>query len=87
MAKMSVDYHPHLIESLKNPREAVEYLKAALEENDLPEVFLIALRNVAEARGIRNISEETKLNFRCPGFEAFCGIEGFIKASLKKWWR
>jgi probable addiction module antidote protein len=35
----------------KNPEFAVEYLRAALEDNDEPSVLLIALRRVAEARG------------------------------------
>lgn len=39
-----------LIESLKDPEEAAEYLNEALEEND-PKYFLKALRNVAEAFG------------------------------------
>lgn len=34
----------------KNPKEAIGYLNAALEEDD-PKVFLIALRDVAEAYG------------------------------------
>lgn len=40
-------YQQDLIESLRDPREAEEYLNAALEEDD-PELFLLALRNVAE---------------------------------------
>lgn len=61
--KPSVDYHEHLIERLKTVRgEALAYLKAALEESDLPEVFLLALRNVAEARGFSRIAQDTKLN-------------------------
>lgn len=35
----------------KRPRFAAEYLKAAMEETDDPEILLIALRHVAEARG------------------------------------
>jgi len=43
-------YQKDLIESLKDPREAAAYLNAAIEEGDRA-VFLLALRNVAEARG------------------------------------
>jgi probable addiction module antidote protein len=60
--KKSRNWQDHLIESLKDPTDAVEYLKAALEESDMPELFLVALRNVAEAQGIRQISETTGLN-------------------------
>ena len=48
----SVDYHEHLIKSLRSPREAQAYLNAALEEGDI-NLFLKALRNVAEARGVQ----------------------------------
>lgn len=41
--KNRTNFHEDLIESLKDPREAVEYLKAALEESDMPELFLVAL--------------------------------------------
>jgi probable addiction module antidote protein len=34
-----------------NPEFASEYLKAAMEDADEPQVLLIALRRVAEARG------------------------------------
>ena len=43
-------YQEDLIESLKDPCEAAAYLNAAIEEGDRA-VFLLALRNVAEARG------------------------------------
>ncbi len=60
--KKSKPYQPDLIESLRNIREAEEYLNAALEE-DHPELFLLALRNVAEARGgVAQLAEKTKLN-------------------------
>ncbi|MGD9730272.1 MAG: addiction module antidote protein, partial [Nitrospiraceae bacterium] len=60
--KKSKPYQPDLIESLKDVREAEEYLNAALEEDD-PELFLLALRNVAEAQGgVAQLAEKTKLN-------------------------
>ena len=49
MAKIS-SYQKDLIESLKDPCEAAAYLSAAIEEGDRA-VFLLALRNVAEAHG------------------------------------
>lgn len=57
-------YHEDLINSLKDPEEAVGYLRAALDEKDMPEVFLVALRNVAEARGIgmSQLARDTNLN-------------------------
>ncbi len=63
MAKVKKkSYHEDLIESLKDPEEAIGYLRAALEENDMPEVFLLALRNVAEARGMSQLAREAHLN-------------------------
>ena len=49
-------YQDFLIEQLKDHDEAVAYLNAALEESlkgdeESQQVFLIALRNVAEAQG------------------------------------
>jgi probable addiction module antidote protein len=49
MAKVS-SYQTDLIDSLKDPCEAAAYLSAAIEEGDRA-VFLLALRNVAEAHG------------------------------------
>ncbi len=55
-------YQADLIESLRDLREAEAYLNAALEEED-PELFLLALRNVAEAQGgVAQLAEKTKLN-------------------------
>jgi probable addiction module antidote protein len=60
--RKSTAYQTDLIESLRDAQEAEEYLNAALEEND-PELFLRALRNVAEAQGgVTLLAEKTKLN-------------------------
>ena len=56
------DYRDSLRESLKDPKEAEAYLNASLEENDL-ELFLLALRNVAEAQGgMSKFARKAKLN-------------------------
>ena len=49
------------MEDLKGPREAAAYLEVALEEGSNEE-FLLALRNVVEARGISKTSKESNLN-------------------------
>jgi len=50
MSKASRPYKELLIESLKDPEQAVAYLSAALEENEGKQggygLFLVALRNV-----------------------------------------
>lgn len=56
------DYQKDLIEALKDPTEAAAYLNAAIEEGD-KELFLLALRNVAEANGgMKTIAEKAHLN-------------------------
>jgi probable addiction module antidote protein len=62
MAK-SRPYKEGLLERLKDPQEAAAYLDAALEEGDT-EVFLLALRDVAEARlgGIGGLAQQSGLN-------------------------
>src|SRR3990167_4927627 len=53
------DYQEYLINSLKNPEEAVGYLNAALEGGDV-QVFLLALHNVVQAQGgINKLAEST----------------------------
>lgn len=62
MAKNTTTYQEDLIEALKNPRESSAYLNAAMEEGDQA-LFLLALRNVAEAHGgMAIVSEKAKLN-------------------------
>jgi probable addiction module antidote protein len=55
-------YEDVLDEDLKVPTEAAGYLNACLEDGD-PEVFLLALRDVARARGgVARLAEVTALN-------------------------
>ncbi|NGX40974.1 MAG: hypothetical protein KR126chlam4_00806 [Candidatus Anoxychlamydiales bacterium] len=58
----SISYKKSLVERLKNPKEAAAYLNASLEDDDL-RVFLVALRDVAEAHGgVSSLAKETDLN-------------------------
>src|SRR5258708_31025252 len=65
MPKLTVkteSYREGLLESLNNPEEAAHYLNACLEDEDA-RVFLLALRDVADAHGgIRALSRDTHLN-------------------------
>ena len=55
------DYKDGLFEDLRDPEFAVAYLNAALEE-DTPDVFLLHLRDVAEAwGGLGKLAAETQL--------------------------
>jgi DNA-binding phage protein len=47
--KLTGSYHEFLLERLRDPAKATAYLNAAIEEED-DNVFLLALRNVAESQ-------------------------------------
>jgi probable addiction module antidote protein len=48
----SVSHDAVMVKRLrKNPAFAAEYLKAAIDDADEPRVLLVALRQIAEARG------------------------------------
>jgi probable addiction module antidote protein len=59
-APRDATYADYLIESLRNPAEAAAYLEAAMEEDD-PATFLLALRQVAQARGMTAVARKAKL--------------------------
>ena len=65
MPKLTVKTAPYregLLESLRNPDEAAQYLNACLEDEDA-RVFFLALRDVADAHGgIRALSCTAHLN-------------------------
>ena len=61
MKKATEKYTDNLKNDLLDPVEAAEYLNAALEDGS-QEVFLMALKDVANAKGISEIARETKLN-------------------------
>ena len=61
MSEITEKYEDSLKEALLNPEEAAAYLSAALEEND-QEVFLLALRDITEARGFTKMAKNTLLN-------------------------
>lgn len=55
-------YKEHLLKRLQDPKEAAAYLNAALDDED-PEVFLLALKDIAEAHGgISKLAKESELN-------------------------
>lgn len=62
MRKTQNDYKTDLLDDLRNdPEYAGHYLSAA--RRDSKEAFLVALRNVVEARlGVSKVAKETKLN-------------------------
>jgi len=61
MSKLTKDYRESLLEDLQDPHEAAAYLTAALEEEDSA-VFLLALRNVADAKGMSTVAAKAQLN-------------------------
>jgi probable addiction module antidote protein len=55
MPKRTTDFRDDLLADLADPREASSYLNAALEDSE--EMFLVALRDVAEARQMAKVAE------------------------------
>ncbi len=64
MAKRTVPYEDILYHDLQDPEEAAAYLNAALDDEaeKRAEIFLLALRDVAKARGIRQLAQDTQLS-------------------------
>ncbi len=61
MNTLTARYEEGLHEALRNPVEAAAYLNAALDEGDM-DGFLLALRDVAETRGIAQTARAANLN-------------------------
>jgi len=62
MTTKITSYQEDLIESLKDSREAAEYLNAAIEDGD-KEVFLLAMRNVIIAHGgMTVVAKKARMN-------------------------
>ena len=60
--KPYITFNEHLLKVLKDPEEAAAYLNVVMEDGD-QRMFLVALRNVAEAQGgMSKLSRKTKLN-------------------------
>ena len=57
----TVNYENGLIKRLQNPEYASEYLNEALKEGS-QEIFMLALRDVAKAKGISQAARESNLN-------------------------
>jgi probable addiction module antidote protein len=56
--KASVAHDEAIVRRLRNdPEFAAEYLKAALEDDAEPRVLLIALRHIAQARGVARVAK------------------------------
>jgi probable addiction module antidote protein len=60
--KPAVSYREYLLKTLNDPEEAAEYLNAALEAGD-KKAFLMALKNVIDARGgMTRIAKTSKIH-------------------------
>ena len=56
MSQLTTSYHESLLNALRDPGEAAEYLTVALEDS-APAVLLVALQNVAEARELHPLPD------------------------------
>ncbi len=61
MKGVTAKYEDGLIAALLDPEEAAAYLDSALEEGD-QEAFLLALRDIAKARGLSNVAHDASSN-------------------------
>ena len=61
MEKVVERYDENLKKSLIDPVEAAEYVNAALEDGS-QEIFMMALKDVADARGISQLARQSNLN-------------------------
>lgn len=60
--KPSIPHDEAMIRELRDdPKFAAEYLRAAMEESDEPKVLLIALRQVAMARGVAKVAKAANI--------------------------
>jgi len=60
--KTSISHERAMIRELRDdPEFAAEYLKAAMEESDEPKVLLIALRQIALARGVAKVAKAARI--------------------------
>jgi probable addiction module antidote protein len=56
------EYDEDLMEHLRDPEIAFMFIKDALEDDEMPGQFLLALRKVTEAHGMTNIAKLASLN-------------------------
>jgi DNA-binding phage protein len=84
---MSKSYKADLLEALRDPSEAAEYLDAALEDGD-EDVFRLALKDVLEAQKyLSQLPEKAKFNqdnvssvFYQPPSSELCHFDSFLHA-------
>ncbi len=75
------DYRNLVKETMKDPKESAEYLKASLEEYEQDgniEAFLLAVKTVTDAQGgISELAKKTKLIAKvCTGYYLKTAIQG-----------
>lgn len=60
--KASVSHEESIVKELRDdPEFAAEYLRSAMEDTDEPKVLLIALRQIAKARGIAKVAKRAHI--------------------------
>lgn len=60
--KTSISHDTVMVRRLRNdPKFAVAYLKAALEDSDEPQVLLIALSQLVKAKGIAKVAKRAHI--------------------------
>jgi probable addiction module antidote protein len=62
MVRKKLSYREDRRERLQDPEYAAAYIQAAIEDDGSPEVLLMALRHVAEARGFSELARRSHLS-------------------------
>jgi hypothetical protein len=70
-AVKDISYDDHMIEWLREPAHAAEYLNAALEDGDCPALAL-AIERVVKARSLQSS------DLPAEGLEALCRLKPFL---------
>ena len=78
MDNLSRPYQDELLKALTDPEEAAAYLNAAIDEGS-EELFLLALRNIGEARNLKKKGEDISLS-DLPNILSCMGLRFFLKA-------
>jgi len=78
MDKVTRPYQDELLKALTDPSEAMEYLDASLEEDD-PQLFTLALENVATAKRMSEQNKDQNYQKKFQEFQNIFFISEFLK--------
>lgn len=91
MPKRTIEHRSALLEELQDPQNAASYINASLEDSE--DMFLIALRDVAEAHQMSKVAEDAGVarealykmlsNIGNPRYTSLTGVLSALKLRLR----